>query len=153
MKRRHPRAQRLQVVLELTEREEKSALQVWGDLQQKLRQEEAQRDQLEQYRAEYQNKISLPGHQQISAGHIHNTIGFVAQIETAMRSQQEQITLLRQQCGQAQSQYLTLHGKSKALTELIERLEQEAAAADDRQAQKQADEWSNRAAFDRMRNS
>ncbi|WP_430459796.1 flagellar export protein FliJ [Thalassolituus sp. LLYu03] len=147
MNRRHPRARRLQVVLDLTEREEKEALSVWGDIEQKLRAEEQQREQLSLYRDEYQQKISLPG--QLSAGHMHNTLGFMSQIESAMRSQNEQISLLRKRADAARELYLQWHGKVKALSDLIDRLEGEAAAADDRQAQKQSDEWANRAAFNR----
>ena len=40
--RRHPRARRLQVVLDLTEREEQQALSQWGALQQKLAAEQEQ---------------------------------------------------------------------------------------------------------------
>jgi len=151
MKRHHPRAKRLQVVLELAERDEQQALQNWGEIQQKLQQEEQQRQQLSAYRGEYQSKISAPGNEQISAGHIHNTLGFMAQIESAMKSQAEQISVLTQQAESARELYLKLHGKTKALTELIERLEQEAASAEDKQAQKLADEWANRAAFHQSR--
>lgn len=153
MKRRHPRAARLQIVLDLTERDEQSALQVWGEIEQKLRGEEAQREQLQQYHGEYQSKIASPGQAVLSAGHIHNTLGFMAQIESAMHTQAEQIVLLRKRSDSARQTYLELHGKVKALTELIEKLEQEAAAQEDRQAQKQSDEWANRAAFNRSQNN
>lgn len=152
MKRRHPRAQRLQVVLDLTEREEKAALASWGELEQKLRQEEQQRQQLTSYHDEYQQKISTPGGG-ISAGQIHNTLGFMAQIETAMKSQSEQIRLLKKRSDAARETYLKVHGKVKALTDLIERLEQEAAVQEDIKAQKQSDEWANRAAFKRNTNN
>jgi len=145
--RRHPRARRLQVVLDLTEREEQEALRVWGEIQQKLNDEKMQRQQLQEYTQEYQQKISAPATTAVSAGIIHNALGFMAQIETALQRQNEQIRLLQGRAEKAQESYLILHGKVKALTELIERLEQEAQQLDDKDAQKQADEWANRAAF------
>ena len=142
--RRHPRARRLQVVLDLTEREEQQALSQWGALQQKLAAEQEQRQQLLTYSLEYQQKISAPSSTAVSAGQIHNTIGFMGQIEQAINAQQQQIALLQKQTDNARQHYLALHGKVKALQELIERLELEAAQVADKEAQKQSDEWASR---------
>ena len=94
MNYRHPRARRLSVVLELAEKDEKEALRRWGDSQQKLGAEEERQQQLTLYAADYQKQISTPSAGQISAGMIHNTLGFISQIETALHQQQEQILTL-----------------------------------------------------------
>jgi len=145
--KRHPRSRRLQVVLDLTEREEQQALQIWGELQQKLQHENEQKQQLETYSHEYQQMISSPSQTAMKAGQVHNALGFIGQIGRAISTQQQQITLLQKKADAAQKNYLTLHGKVKALQDLIERLEQEAAQAADKEEQKQTDEWAARAAF------
>ena len=61
-----------------------------------------------------------------------------------MNAQQQQIALLQKQTDNARQNYLALHGKVKALQELIERLELEAAQVADKEAQKQSDEWTSR---------
>jgi len=115
MTRQHPRARRLQVVLDLTEREEQQALQQWGELQQRLAQEQEQRQQLQLYSQEYQQKISSPSPAPLGAGQIHNTLGFIGQIDQAIDAQQQQIALLKQQADAAQKQYLAVHGKAKGI--------------------------------------
>ncbi len=145
--RRHPRAQRLQVVLDLTERQEQDALREWGTLQQQLLQEQNQRQQLEVYTLEYQQQISAPRDTPVTAGSVHNALGFMGQIEAALKSQSQKIRQVQDKTDKARESYLVLRGKVKALTDLIDKLEQEFMLQDEKNAQKQADEWANRAAF------
>lgn len=149
--RQHPRARRLQVLLDMAEREEQERLRVWGELQQRLQAEQQQRQQLVDYNREYQQKISAPGQTPLQAGLLHATLGFMQQIEQALNQQSERLNLLQQQTENARQQYLEQHGKVRALTGLMDRLDQEHAAAEDKQQQKQADEWANRNAALRPR--
>ena len=149
--RRHPRAQRLQVILDLAEREEEKRLTVWGDLQKKLQSEEEQRDQLQAYNHEYQQKISTPSTQAIKAGDIHATLGFMQQIKGVLQGQQEKIVLLQSQAEVAKQAYLEQRGKAQALHKLMDKLDKEFDAEQEKEQQKQADEWSNRIASKRMK--
>lgn len=144
--RRHPRAQRLQVILDLAEREEEKCLAAWGELQQKLQSEEEQRDQLQAYNHEYQQKISSPSTQAIKAGDIHATLGFMQQIKGVLQSQQEKIVLLIEQADSAKQRYLEQRGKAQALHKLMDKLDKEFDTEEEKAQQKQADEWSNRMA-------
>lgn len=148
--RRHPRAQRLQVILNLAEREEEKRLAVWGELQQKLQSEEEQRDQLEAYNSEYQRKISSPSTEAIRAGDIHATLGFMQQIKGVLQGQKEKIVLLQSQAETAKKAYLEQRGKAQALHKLMDKLDKEFDAEEEKDQQKQADEWSNRIASQRM---
>ncbi|MCD8522504.1 MAG: flagellar export protein FliJ [Saccharospirillaceae bacterium] len=145
--RRHPRARRLQILLDMAEKAEQQALQEWGRLQQKLHQEDAQREQLKSYANEYQQQLSVPGGQPLSSGFLHNTLGFIGQIEAALKTQNEQIKLLQERVAAARNQYLEQHGKVKALSGLMDRLDHEHDQLADKELQKQSDEWANRAAF------
>ncbi|AHK17406.1 flagellar export protein FliJ [Thalassolituus oleivorans] len=144
MRYRHPRARRLAVVLELAEKDEKEALRRWGDSQKKLVLEEERQQQLTVYAADYQKQIATPSSGHISAGMIHNTLGFISQIETALNQQQEQIKRLRAQTERARDAYLKSHGKVQAMQQLLQRLEQEFEHEQDRQQQREADEWATR---------
>lgn len=144
---RHPKAKRLQVIVNLAEQAEQQALSDWGKLQQKLQQEEQQKQQLQDYVNEYQQSISTPGRSQLKGGAIHNALGFISQIEQALQQQQQQLVLLQQQADAAKQHYLQHHSKLQALHNLLEKLNQEYDHQQDKQGQRQADEWANRAAF------
>ena len=94
MQYHHPRARRLKVVLDLNEREEQEALQRWGQVQQKLDAEKQKRQQLTEYANDYQRKLSTPGQALVRAGDVHNTLGFIRQIEGALQQQETQIAQL-----------------------------------------------------------
>lgn len=149
--RRHPRAKRLQVIASMAAREEEKLLNAWGQLQQRLAQEEEQRQQLELYRLEYQQKISSPSTQAVSAGFVHNALGFMAQIDQALNAQLERLNLLRKQVEVARQQYLAQRGRVKALVGLMDKLDVEYDAEQEKIQQKQSDEWANRAANLRMK--
>ncbi|MCT7357468.1 flagellar export protein FliJ [Thalassolituus pacificus] len=149
--RRHPRARRLQILFDMAEKAEQQALQEWGQLQQKLHQEEEQRTQLSGYANEYQQQLSVPSGKALSSGFLHNTLGFIGQIETALKTQNEQIKLLQDRVTAARNQYLEHHGKVKALSGLMDRLDHEYDQQADKELQKQSDEWANRAAFQNSR--
>lgn len=144
--RKHPRAKRLQVLLDMAEREEQELLRRWGELQQQLQAEQEQRQQLVSYNEEYQQRISMPGQGMVSAGTLHATLGFMQQIERALQQQSEKLNLLQKQTEQARQRYLDQHGKVRALTGLMDKLDLEHAAGEEKQQQKLADEWANRAA-------
>lgn len=144
---RHPRARRLRLIVDLAEKAEQQALAEWGRLQQKLQQEEQQKQQLDDYVGEYQRGISMPSSRSLRGGDIHNAMGFISQIKQALSQQQQQIALLQQQVEQAQQAYVEQHAKVKALHNLLEKLDLEFDQQQDKQAQRLADEWANRAAF------
>lgn len=141
---RHPRAQRLSVVLDLTRREEKEALQRWGDIQQRLTAEEEKRTQLDSYVADYRRQITTPSAQSMSAGNIHNSLEFIQQIESALQQQGQQISQLEAQNVSARGAYLDIHNKAEALEKMIQRLEDEHQQAVARREQHESDEWVNR---------
>ncbi|MFY9179118.1 MAG: flagellar export protein FliJ [Venatoribacter sp.] len=150
--RRHPRAKRLQIILDMAEREEETLLTRWGQLQRQLTAEQEQRDQLVLYNHEYQQRLSAPGQGPLSGGSIQATLGFMTQIEQALEKQKEKLALLEKQTATAHQAYLEQHGKVQALIKLMDKLDSEHDAEQEKQLQKQADEFANRAASIRMQN-
>lgn len=148
--RRHPRAKRLQIILDMAEREQEKLLQQWGELQQQLLAEQQQREQLENYYQEYQQQISSPSAASVSAGQLHTTLGFMSQVKQALNAQQERLKLLEKQTEKARQAFLHQQGKTQALVKLMDKLDIEYDLEMDKQLQKQADEWANRAASMRM---
>lgn len=147
MIRRHPRAKRLTVILNMAEKAEKQALAEWGQLQQQLQKEQDQQQQLDSYVGEYQRSLALPSERSLTGGAIHNTLSFLYQVQAAVKQQAEAVNLLRQRVDASQEVYLTCHGKVKALNKLLDKLDLEYEQESNKQEQRQADEWANRAAF------
>lgn len=148
---RHPRAKRLQVVLDLAQRAEQTSLKSLAHQQQALLAEQQQKDQLLIYADEYQRQLSTPTGSAIQAGQLRNTMGFLQQIETAIKGQAQQLSLLQQRVEAARNEWLRCQGKVKALQSLLDKLDIEYAQEQDRRQQVEADEWSNRIAFQRIK--
>ena len=140
----HPRARRLKVVLDLAVKDEKQALQRWGQFQQKLQHEQEKQTQLTSYREDYQRHLSSPVKGVITSGAIHNTMDFIGQIETALKSQSKQLAQLERQTETAHSHYMELHAKTQALEKMIQRLEDSYVAQQNKAEQVEADEWVTR---------
>lgn len=144
--RRHARAKRLQIILDLAEREQEKRLQAWGQLQAQLHAEQQQREQLLRYHQEYQQQISAPTTQALSAGQLHTTLGFMGQVQQALTSQEEKLHRLEMRTEQARLAFLEQQGKTQALVKLMDKLDAEHDLAVEKELQKQADEWANRQA-------
>ncbi|MAE33645.1 MAG: flagellar export protein FliJ [Oceanospirillaceae bacterium] len=140
----HPRSRRLAVVLNLKRREEKEALQRWGDIEQRLTAEKDKRTQLDTYAQEYRRQITRPADQSVAAGQIHNSLEFIGQIETALAQQDSQLKELEALSQRARDAYLEIHHKADALESMIDKLEEEHKLATSRAEQREADEWANR---------
>ena len=140
----HPRSKRLAVVLNLKRREEKEALQRWGDIEQRLTAEKDKRTQLDTYAQEYRRQITSPADQRVAAGQIHNSLEFIGQIETALAQQDNQLKELEALSQRARDAYLEVHHKADAMESMIDKLEEEHKLSISRAEQREADEWANR---------
>ncbi|MEH6447909.1 MAG: flagellar export protein FliJ [Oleispira sp.] len=144
------RIKRLGFVLKMAEDKEKQDLQVWGNYQQKLEQEQEKITLLEQYMMEYRNSLTSQHGSAIKGGQVQNTIAFIEQIKQASTHQQQQINLVQQQTEGAQRVYLAARAKAEALRKLIEKLHQQAVVIEGKQDQKMMDEFAARSARNRQ---
>ncbi len=145
--RQHPRGKRLETVFKLAEQDEQQALKNWGQYQQKLDEQYAQRSQLEQYANDYRQRFSADPNHSMSAGYLHHCLDFISKIETGLKSQEEQLHLLESQAEQAKQIFLEAQSKRKGFEQMLDKLEQEYQQAQARTEQREADEWVNRQAF------
>ena len=141
---RHPRAQRLAVVLDIRRREEKEVLQRWGDIEKRLTAEKDKRTQLSDYASEYRRQITAPTSASVAAGQVHNSLEFIGQIDTALHQQDQQLQELQAMSDKARAVYLDVHHKADALESMIEKLEEEHRLMLNRAEQREADEWATR---------
>jgi flagellar protein FliJ len=144
------RAKRLGLVLKMAEEKEQIDLQTWGRYQQQLEQEQATFNQLEEYMTEYRTTLTSNHAAAIKGGQVQNTIAFIEQIKEACGHQQQQINLIQQQAEGAQRIYLAARAKAQALRKLIEKLNAQASAIEDKQEQKLMDEFAARSARNRQ---
>jgi flagellar protein FliJ len=144
------RAKRLGLVLKMAEEKEQIDLQTWGRYQQQLEQEQATFNQLEEYMTEYRTTLTSNHAAAIKGGQVQNTIAFIEQIKEACGHQQQQINLIQQQAEGAQRVYLAARAKAQALRKLIEKLNAQASAIEDKQEQKLMDEFAARSARNRQ---
>ncbi|MEK9767180.1 MAG: flagellar export protein FliJ, partial [Thalassolituus sp.] len=115
-----------------------------GDIEQRLSAERDKRKQLQGYAQDYRQQITAPTGQAVSAGHIHNSLEFISQIESALTQQDTQLAQLQAQSDKARQAYLVIHNKVDAMEKMIERLEQDFQSDLSRREQREADEWANR---------
>ena len=144
------RIKRLGFVLKMASDKEQQDLQVWGQYQQKLEQEVGKLTQLEQYMVEYRSSLTSHHAAPIQGGQIQNTIAFIEQIKDASGHQQQQINLVQQQADGAKRVYLAARAKAEALRKLIEKLNLQAYALEEKQDQKMMDEFAARSARNRQ---
>ncbi len=144
------RAKRLGLVLKMAEEKEQTDLQTWGRYQQQLEQEQATFNQLEEYMTEYRTTLTSNHAAAIKGGQVQNTIAFIEQIKEACGHQQQQINLIQQQAEGAQRVYLAARAKAQALRKLIEKLNSQASAIEEKQEQKLMDEFAARSARNRQ---
>ena len=145
------RVKRLKFVLAMAEEKEQKDLQTWGQYQQRLVKEQEKITLLEQYMTEYRSSLTTQQSTAIQGGQIQNTIAFIEQIKDACEHQQNQINLVKQQAEGAQRVYLQARSKAEALRKLIEKLNLQLYAIEEKQDQKLMDEFAARSARNRNR--
>ena len=143
------RVKRLRFVLSMAEEKEQKDLHTWGQYQQRLVKEEEKMSLLEQYMTEYRSSLTTQQSVSIQGGQIQNTIAFIEQIKEAWGHQQSQINLVQQQAEGAQRVYLQARSKAEALRKLIEKLNSQLLAIEEKQDQKLMDEFAARSARSR----
>ena len=144
------RIKRMGFVLKMAAEKEQQDLRTWGQYQQKLEQEQETLTQLDQYVAEYRTSLTSPSAASIQGGQVQNTIAFIEQIKEASNHQQQQINLIQQQAEGAQRVYLASRAKAEALRKLIQNLQDQVFAVEEKQDQKMMDEFAARSARNRQ---
>lgn len=131
------RVDRLKPVVDIAHQRSETAVAHLAGQRQHLAQAEQQLDTLKTYRQDYSLTPAdgtLTGHQLI------NRHRFVEHLDQAIVKQGEQIQHQETQTQQAQQQWRAVHAREAALTQVVDRLQQEAVRTDDRRQQNDVDE-------------
>jgi len=136
------RAQRMQVVQTLAERQEDEAAKKLSQFREQLVQEELQLADLRDYAAQY---LHAQGElrQGILAHELINYSTFINRLNEACREQEAKVERYRSIQASLQQQWRIKHQKRKSIEELIVRLQQEDALVLDKRLQKEMDELSS----------
>lgn len=129
----------LELVLEKTQMEEKTMAERLEKAQQLIRQEQQQLEQLEDYRAEYVQKIQQQ-QPDWSASKISHYRSFLQQLTHAAKAQQDKIAIAESSTAQLRQQLMVYRHKMSVLSELIEEQRRNQQQLQDKMLQKELDE-------------
>lgn len=142
------RSKRLQIVLEMAEREEKKAAEIFELARKQKEQDEAKLRDLIQYSEEYEVAFRQPL-PTIRAEEMQRQRGFLIQLSEA-REQQERILQQREQVFvRTQKRWQTAHLKRKTLLDFISRMRSSEEQALSKKEEKMLDEWFTQTAAQR----
>lgn len=134
------RSERIDVVVELAQREEDAAAEQFSAAKNALAQAETQLQDLQNY---YQGYVSRFGAQtqNVKASDLAKSRSFLQQLAAALDAHLQQINALQQQLQLKRQFWHRLHLKTQSLMDLQQRYRREEAEELDRKDQKQLDEW------------
>lgn len=135
------RAQRMQVVLTLSQRHEDEAAKRLGECRDLLADEERQLAELVEYRNQYLAAQAEP-RAGIHAQELINYSHFIGRLAEACREQENKIARTQASLLLLQQQWREKHQKRKAIEDLIARLHNEENLLIDKRLQKELDELS-----------
>ncbi len=135
------RSERLSVVLELTVRKEKSALDALAKAQNALRMEQERYTQLEIYMRDYQEKIRGDG-AQLHVSLYANYQNFMQQLGVALAQQEKKLQVMKQQVGVCTQAWRLAHEKTKGMQDHIHQCRQQEQREQSKSEQKMLDEFS-----------
>ncbi|HYE41580.1 MAG TPA: flagellar export protein FliJ [Ramlibacter sp.] len=138
------RMQALMVALEHAEKERDAALLVMQRAAGQLDAAQKQAQQLQDYRAEYQQRWSAQFKREGTIDILHCYQNFMARLNTAIEQQQRMVEQAKVQHEHAQEALMERETRAASIRKLIERRAAEQALAQERRDQKATDEQASR---------
>lgn len=138
------RMQALKVALEHAEKERDAALLAMQRAAGQLDAAQRQATQLQDYRAEYQQRWSAQFKREGTIDILHCYQNFMARLNTAIEQQQRVVEQARLQHESAQEALMERETRAASIRKLIERRSAEHALAQERREQKATDEQASR---------
>lgn len=138
------KSQRLTVVLELAERDEREATEAVQIFRARLEQEQQRLEELKIYYREYEERFSRQ-RSGIRATEIANQRHFLIELTHMQARQVQQIGLVEKGLNQKLEVWRRCHLKYQSLDQLITRIKKEEHQLLDKKEQKMLDEWFARA--------
>lgn len=140
------KSQRLKVVIELHERQERDALQAMGRQQQKLQEAQRQLDHLQHYRIEYGQKLLERQKLGINVDQLLELRAFADKLDKAIDGQRHSALLLERELQRLREIWEQAHQRCKSLLKLSELALQEEMKIENRREQAEQDDRAARMA-------
>ena len=134
------RADRLHIVLEMAEKAENQAAEVFNQARTQHEQAQKKLEDLAAYCLDYQEGLGVLGGRQ-SAETIARSRGFLGQLMQAKRQQQQIVVQYLKLVEQKKQSWHKSHLKHRALKDLINRFKADDQKVLNRQEEKMLDEW------------
>ncbi len=132
----------LQLVYEQREKQVNQALQAYQKSQQLLFEQRAQLHNLNQYRQQYIDQLSLKGEQGLSITDLNKYQQFIVQIDLGATKQQESLVRFEYDVQAHKKMWLDCQVKCKAMAMLIEKKALKKQRLEDKKEQQLLDEFS-----------
>lgn len=138
------RASRLAPVVDMAEREEREAARALGQCQTLVNQAEGKLGDLHRYLGDYQQQWITEGRNGVSGQWMMNYQRFLAQLETAIKQQNQSVEWHRANLDKARELWQQKYARLEGLRKLVQKYMDEARVAADKREQKLLDELSQR---------
>lgn len=132
------RSQRIQKLVELSQKKEDNVARLLARQQAKVEQEKQKLQQLEEYASQYESERNLLG---LSPYLVTNYQHFVSRLEQAVQQQKGAISQSEHQANQAQQQWLIARAKTKSMDLVKGKHAEQERILEDKLEQKQIDEF------------
>ena len=137
------RSERLQVVLDLENRREKAALEVFQSAQAELQRQQERLDELERYHEEYQQQLRGNTNRTMAASQLQAGQQFISQLAAAIAQQQRQVDHYRERADEARDEWRKAWERREGMARYIETCRERERREDERIDQKAVDEAAN----------
>ncbi len=134
------KSQRLSVIVELNAKNEKKALEHFGQIQKQKHQAETQLQHLQSYLQDYKDKYQSQLKIGLNVQQLMEFRAFIDKLDKAIAEQQQNIINLDKQLSSARTQWERQHHKTRAMQKVCDAAVKEERKAEDKREQNEQDE-------------
>ncbi len=134
------KSERLSVIIELNAKNEKKALELFGQIQKQKHQAEMQLEHLQSYLQDYKDKYQLQLKMGLNVQQLMEFRAFIAKLDKAISEQQQNIIDLDKQLEKARSEWERQHHKTRSMQKVCDAAVREERKAEDKREQNEQDE-------------
>lgn len=138
------RSQRMQPVKRLAEDRADTAAKKLAAAQQRLSEQRLRLEQLQEFRAQYQQQRTRSGEAGIDGFRLRDYNAFVGRIDTALAEQQRAVAQLEREVEQNRRQWTEMLGKARAIDKVVVRYQEDERRIAERREQQKADALAQR---------
>lgn len=138
------KSQRLNVIAELNEKNEKATLKELGHIQQQCQEAETQLENLKEYRQDYESKYQSIAKLGANIKQLLEFRAFMSKLDQAIEEQQQVILNVEKQLNSKRSQWEQQHQKTKSMQKVVAAAVKVELKAEDKREQNEQDDRATR---------